>query len=99
MLVPLLSGSGMRIKIIEGMALAKAIVSTTIGAEGILAKDGEEMLIAKNKEEFLEKTLQLIQDREFYMKISKNARSFIENEFDNSRIVSHLIKQYESLIK
>jgi glycosyltransferase involved in cell wall biosynthesis len=45
MLVPLLSGGGMRIKIVEGMALGKAILSTTIGAEGIDAQDGEELLL------------------------------------------------------
>ncbi len=45
MLVPLLSGGGMRIKIVEGMALGKAILSTTIGAEGIEAQDGEDLLL------------------------------------------------------
>ena len=45
MLVPLLSGGGMRIKIVEGMALGKAILSTTIGAEGIEAQDGRELLL------------------------------------------------------
>ena len=45
MLVPLLSGGGMRIKIVEGMALGKAILSTTIGAEGIDAQDGDELLL------------------------------------------------------
>ncbi|MGI4867871.1 MAG: glycosyltransferase family 4 protein [Janthinobacterium lividum] len=45
MLVPLLSGGGMRIKIVEGMALGKAILSTTIGAEGIEAQDGQELLL------------------------------------------------------
>ena len=45
MLVPLLSGGGMRVKIVEGMALGKAILSTAIGAEGIEAEDGTEMLL------------------------------------------------------
>jgi glycosyltransferase involved in cell wall biosynthesis len=45
MLVPLLSGGGMRVKIVEGMALGKAILSTTIGAEGIDAQDGAEILL------------------------------------------------------
>ena len=45
MLVPLLSGGGMRIKIVEGMAMGKAILSTSIGAEGIEAQDGVELLL------------------------------------------------------
>ena len=45
MLVPLLSGGGMRVKIVEGMALGKAILSTAVGAEGIEAQDGMDMLL------------------------------------------------------
>jgi glycosyltransferase involved in cell wall biosynthesis len=45
MLVPLLSGGGMRVKIIEGMALGKAILSTAIGAEGIAVRDGYDIVL------------------------------------------------------
>lgn len=45
MLVPLLSGGGMRIKIIEGMALGKAILSTGLGAEGIAVRDGHDVVL------------------------------------------------------
>ena len=45
MLVPLLSGGGMRVKIIEGMALGKCILSTTIGAEGIAVHDGRDVVL------------------------------------------------------
>jgi glycosyltransferase involved in cell wall biosynthesis len=98
MLVPLLSGSGMRIKILEGMALSKAIVATKIGVEGIDAKDEKEILIANEHNEFIKKTLQLIEDKQFYEKVSSNARTFIKKEFDNKTIVKALIKEYENLI-
>ncbi|MFD1470100.1 glycosyltransferase family 4 protein [Hymenobacter caeli] len=45
MLVPLLSGGGMRVKIIEGMALGKAILSTGLGAEGIAVRDGHDAVL------------------------------------------------------
>jgi len=45
MLVPLLSGGGMRVKIVEGMAAGKAILSTTVGAEGVAATDGESIVL------------------------------------------------------
>jgi glycosyltransferase involved in cell wall biosynthesis len=45
MLVPLLSGGGMRVKIIEGMALGKCILSTGIGAEGIAVRDGHDIVV------------------------------------------------------
>lgn len=55
MIVPLFSGSGIRVKIIEGMALGKTIVSTSLGAEGIPCKDGQNILIADSPELFAEK--------------------------------------------
>ena len=45
MLVPLLSGGGMRVKVVEGLALGKAVLSTTLGAEGIVARDGENIVL------------------------------------------------------
>ena len=45
MLVPLLSGGGMRVKIIEGLALGKAILSTSLGAEGIAVRDGHDIVL------------------------------------------------------
>jgi glycosyltransferase involved in cell wall biosynthesis len=45
MLVPLLSGGGMRIKIIEGLALGKAILSTRLGAEGVAVRDGRDIVL------------------------------------------------------
>jgi glycosyltransferase involved in cell wall biosynthesis len=52
MVVPLLSGSGMRVKIIEGMAMGKAIVTTSIGKEGIIAQHKKELLVADSAEDF-----------------------------------------------
>jgi glycosyltransferase involved in cell wall biosynthesis len=54
MVVPLLSGGGMRIKIIEGMALGKAVLSTTLGAEGIAVRDGQDILLRDAAAEWLE---------------------------------------------
>ena len=54
MLVPLLSGGGMRIKIIEGMALGKVILSTPLGAEGIAVRDGHDILLRESATAWLE---------------------------------------------
>jgi glycosyltransferase involved in cell wall biosynthesis len=99
MIVPLLSGSGMRIKVIEGLALAKAIVSTKIGMEGISAKNGKDMLIADEPELFAKHLLELISDKNKYLTIAHNARAFVEREFDNQTIVKGLIENYQKLIK
>lgn len=94
MIVPLRSGSGMRIKIVEGLALGKAIVSTSIGVEGIAAENREHILIANEPQEFVEAVGELIEKKELYKKLCKNAVQFIRDKFDNLAIVSSLIDFY-----
>ena len=76
MVVPLFSGSGMRIKIIEGMALGKPIVTTPVGTEGISTTSGENIIVIANTEGFVQSISDLIENREFFDKISKNAIEF-----------------------
>jgi len=66
MVVPLFSGSGMRVKIIEGMALGKTIISTSLGAAGIPCKDGQNILIADTPEAFSEKIIKCINEKIFF---------------------------------
>jgi len=98
MLVPLRSGSGMRIKIVEGLALGKAIISTSIGVEGIAAKDREHILIANEPREFVHAVGELIEDKDLYKRICKNAVRFIHEKFDNMAIVSSLIDFYKKML-
>jgi polysaccharide biosynthesis protein PslH len=97
MLVPLLSGSGLRIKIIEGMAYGKAIVSTKIGAEGIEVQSGENILIADTAEDFSEAVISLLRDPDKRLKLERAARKFAEEEFDNEKVVAKLVVFYEQL--
>jgi glycosyltransferase involved in cell wall biosynthesis len=60
--VPLLSGSGTRFKILEAWAAARAVVSTAIGAEGLAARPGEHLLIADDPNEFCGAVLRLLKD-------------------------------------
>ena len=99
MLVPLQSGSGMRIKIIEGMAMGKAIISTSIGAEGIPVTHLENIIIADNPKEFADAITELSKNDELKQKIKKNARSFIQNQFDNKYLVSQLLNFYKDLTR
>jgi len=96
-IVPLLSGSGMRIKIVEAMALGKAQVTTKIGAEGNPAEDGKEIMIADTPNAFAEKVLKLVEDRVLFDQIGENAFSFVQKEFDNKEITQSLIHFYQSL--
>lgn len=95
MVAPLFSGSGMRIKIIEGMALGKPIVTTTIGTEGISTTSRENIVIANNVTDFINAVSQLITDQEFFDKLSRNAIEYIHEKFDNLAAASALVEFYK----
>jgi polysaccharide biosynthesis protein PslH len=85
LLVPLLSGSGIRIKIIEAMALGKAVISTSIGAEGISFADHKNIMIADTPEQFADSILQLQNDKNKIFSLGEQARKLItENHNYNS---------------
>ncbi len=98
MIVPLQSGGGMRVKIIEGMALSKAIVSTTIGAEGIDCESKKNILIADSEQEFIDAIDKCLSDSEFSEMIGKNARRLVETKYDNQLISNKLSDFYKSLL-
>ena len=98
MVVPLHSGSGMRIKIIEGMALGKAIVSTSIGSEGIPTTSGKNIKIANTPDLFIDSISELITDKPSFEAICKNSVDFIHENFDNLVITGSLVDFYKQQI-
>jgi polysaccharide biosynthesis protein PslH len=99
MIVPLLSGSGMRIKIIEGMAAGKTIITTSIGTEGINTENGKNIIIADTPVEFMQALQNIKNNRNLHDKISIEARKFIIENFDNNNIAQNLAKFYQSQLK
>jgi glycosyltransferase involved in cell wall biosynthesis len=99
MVVPLFSGSGMRIKIIEGMALGKPIVTTAVGTEGISTTTGVNIVITENAEGFVQAISELIENREYFDIISKNAIEYIHENFDNLSSAGSLIEFYKKHIQ
>ena len=99
MIVPLFSGSGIRIKIIEGMALGKTVISTDIGAEGINYTDGHNILIANTPEDFVNAIEKCFANREKCEQTGKNARKLIEQEHSLDNVLSKLEKFYDGLLK
>lgn len=95
MIVPLLSGSGMRVKILEGMALGRVVITTGIGLEGIHAKHLEHVLIADTPKQFFDAFQFCTTHHKQIKAIGNNARSFITNNYDNLKIGERLIKEYE----
>jgi len=98
MIVPLFSGSGIRVKIIEGMALGKLIISTPLGAEGLRAEDGEHLLIASTPEAFVRKIRMLHDESGLAARISENARTFATSNFSNEKLTLRLLDFYNTLL-
>jgi glycosyltransferase involved in cell wall biosynthesis len=97
MLVPLLSGSGLRIKIIEGLAYGKAIVSTSIGAEGIPITNGKQMLLADSPDDFVNAVDRLLSSTEERKKLEQNAKAFAREHLENKQITRELLDYYSKL--
>jgi len=95
MIVPLRSGSGIRVKILEGMALGKSIISTRIGCEGIDARNGEEILLADDPPAFIYAIEKLIENPQLQESIAIKARQFIKEKFDNLVVCQGLMDFYK----
>jgi len=80
LVVPLLSGSGIRIKIIEAMAAGKAVISTSIGAEGINVTNKENIVIADTPQAFAKAILWLNKNPEIQKQIGENAAQLIQDQ-------------------
>ncbi len=98
MVVPLSSGGGMRVKIIEGMALAKIIISTTIGAEGIEYESMKNIIIANTANEFVEAIHTCLTNSTLADAIANNARQLAETNYDNQKICERLSEFYSQLL-
>ncbi len=97
LLSPLLSGSGVRIKIIEAMAMGKVILSTSVSAEGSGAIDGQHLLIANSADEYIKQIRRLKDEPGLLSRLSQNARTFAIDNFQNKKIIARLIEYYKQM--
>ena len=79
--VPLRIGSGTRLKILEAMSMKKAVVSTSIGCEGLRVSHGTDIMIADTPEAFASNVLELLNNEERRNELGRNARALVENEY------------------
>jgi glycosyltransferase involved in cell wall biosynthesis len=80
-IVPLRIGGGTRIKIFEAMAMGKAIVSTSIGAEGLPVRHNENIVLADEPSEFAQQVVRLLKDSKERQRIGRAARALVEENF------------------
>lgn len=97
LIVPLFSGSGMRIKIIEAMAMGKCVIGTDIAFEGIDVKEGQTALIANNKNEFISQLNKLKENPNLILDIGKAARKLVEEKYNQLTLLEEVNQFFNEL--
>ena len=97
--VPLRIGSGTRLKILEALAMGKAIVSTAVGAEGLDLKDGEEIFIADEPSAAADAVTRLLTDVPLRRKVGENGRARVEQDYDWRSIGEKLHLLYTKILE
>lgn len=96
--VPLRIGGGTRLKILEALALRKAVVSTTIGAEGLNLVDQQEIILADQPEQFARAVIELLDDAQRRRSLGEKGRERVEKNYGWPAIVENLRQVYHNLV-
>lgn len=97
--VPLRVGSGTRLKVLEAMAMGKAIVSTRVGVEGIGLVDGQSVLLADTPSEFAGAVKQLLDCPTLRHSLGRRARELAERCYGWTAIGQRLLTTYDGLLQ
>jgi polysaccharide biosynthesis protein PslH len=97
-IVPLRAGSGTRIKILDAWAMGKAVVSTSIGCEGLRAEDGRNILIRDTPEDFAAAVATVLSDTGLRERLGEEARRTALEEYSWERIGRRMVERYRSLL-
>ncbi len=89
-IVPLRIGGGTRLKIFEAMSMAKAVVSTTVGAEGLPVTPGRDIAIADEPERFAQAVVRLLRSPGVRQELETAARELVVNRYDWSAVAGEL---------
>jgi glycosyltransferase involved in cell wall biosynthesis len=91
---PLRVGGGTRLKLLQAMAMGRAIVATRLGAEGFPVTDGHELLLADTPEDFAQAVLGLLEDSEQRARLGETARRFVKATYGWDALVPKLEALY-----
>lgn len=97
--VPLLSGGGMRFKILEAFALGKAVVSTSVGAEGIEYQDHQNIIIADDPAHFARQVCGLLADPCRREELGSNARRLVETTYASGVVQRQWFRLYSDILE
>ena len=96
-IVPLKTGGGTRIKILEAMALGTPVISTSKGAEGLDVESDHHLLIAETPGDFANQTIRLLSDQELRNKLALNAAQLVQEKYNWSKIGQYLNNELKKL--
>jgi len=97
--VPLRVGGGTRLKILQAFAMKKAVVSTSVGCEGLGLINNEHLIISDDPDEFANSVIRLARDKQLRNKLGENGRLLVQEKYDWKSIALKLEKTYRNLIK
>jgi glycosyltransferase involved in cell wall biosynthesis len=97
MIVPLLSGAGIRIKVLEAMAFGKVVIATEIAVEGIGLTHQKNVLIANSPEDFKEQLHYCFSNLEKIKSIGDYAKQFVEANYSKEKIYLEVVEQFQYL--
>lgn len=92
--VPLFSGSGMRVKILTAWAWGIPVVSTSIGCAGIPVHPGDDILVADGPAQFADAVVRVLEDQDLSAHLASNARRYVESHFDWRVVCRRLASLY-----
>ena len=95
----ILTGSGVRVKLLEAYAAGMPVVSTTVGAEGLAEGDGETCLLADDPQAFAEKVMQLLEDSGGAAALARRARAEVVEHWDMATITTRLAESYREAVR
>jgi polysaccharide biosynthesis protein PslH len=96
---PIRFGGGIKLKVLEAMACGKAVVTTSVGAEGIAESDEDSLVIADNPEDFAGAVLALLADQARRRDLGDRARQLIERRFSWRRVIDDMDAIYRKLVQ
>jgi glycosyltransferase involved in cell wall biosynthesis len=96
---PILSGSGVRVKLLEAFAAGIPVVSTVVGAEGLASRDGEFCALADRPQDFADRVVDLLENPRKAAAMAARARAEVEATWDMAKVTARLVEGYRELVR
>ncbi|MDE2433118.1 MAG: glycosyltransferase [Burkholderiales bacterium] len=93
-IVPLRIGGGTRLKILDALSMSKAIISTSVGCEGLAVEDGRTIVMADTPDDFAQAIVRVLRDPELADRLGRQGRELVEQRYDWAAVARGLMQVY-----